>query len=156
MTINRRHALGLAGAFAARLAAWPARAQADWPTRPLRIMVGTAAGGSPDIISRMLADKICRAARVNRSTSRTIRSGGGSVALTTVTRAPPDGTTLTMMTAGFASGVSVGKFKYDRDESFGFVTMVCAYPMVCSVPPNSPIKSFADHAGAGQGAIPAS
>jgi tripartite-type tricarboxylate transporter receptor subunit TctC len=142
MTINRRHALGLACAFAAG-AAWPARAQADWPTRPLRIMVGTAAGGSPDIISRMMADKLGE--RLGQSIYVENNSGGGgSVALTTVTRAPPDGTTLTMMTAGFASGVSVGKFQYEGDKSFGFVTMCCAYPMVWSVPPNSPIKSFED------------
>jgi tripartite-type tricarboxylate transporter receptor subunit TctC len=142
MAITRRHALGLAGAFAAG-AAWPARAQSDWPNRPLRIMVGTAAGGSPDIVSRMLAEKMSE--KLGQSIYvENNSSGGGSVALTTVTRAPPDGTTLTMMTAGFASGVSVGKFQFDPDNSFGFVSMCCAYPMVYSVPANSPIQSFPD------------
>ncbi len=142
MTITRRHALGLAGAFAAG-SVLPARAQANWPNRPLRIMVGTAAGGSPDIVSRMLADKITgplgQSIYVENNSA-----GGGSVALNTVTRAPPDGTTLTMMTAGFSTGAAVGKFQFDPDNSFGFVTMCCAYPMVYSVPANSPIKSFPD------------
>src|SRR5262245_10932280 len=55
--ITRRRTLALGGAFAAG-PILPARAQSDWPSRPLRILVGTAPGGSPDIMSRMLADKI--------------------------------------------------------------------------------------------------
>jgi tripartite-type tricarboxylate transporter receptor subunit TctC len=61
-----------------------------------------------------------------------------------VTRAPPDGTNMTMLTAGWASGAAVGKFPFDRQNTFGFVTMVCAYPFVYAVPKDSPIKSFAD------------
>src|SRR5688572_11330081 len=103
MPITRRHALGMAGALAAG-SILSARAQQDWPTRSLRIMVGTAAGGSPDIVSRMLAEKMTD--RLGQSIYiENNSSGGGSVALTTVTRSPPDGTNLTMMTAGYASGV---------------------------------------------------
>ena len=61
-----------------------------------------------------------------------------------VTHAPPDGTTMTLLTAGYASGAAVGKFPFDGDNTFGFLTMVCAYPFVYSVPKDSPIKSFAD------------
>ena len=61
-----------------------------------------------------------------------------------VTRAPPDGTNMTMLTAGWASGAAVGKFPFDRQSTFGFVTMVCAYPFVYAVPKDSPIKSFTD------------
>jgi tripartite-type tricarboxylate transporter receptor subunit TctC len=61
-----------------------------------------------------------------------------------VTNAPPDGTTLTMLTAGYASGVAVDKFKFEGDSTFGFVSMVCAYPFVFCVPKDSPIKSFPD------------
>src|SRR5688572_9833014 len=140
--ITRRHALGLAGAFAAG-AALPARAQQDWPQRPLRILVGTSPGGSPDIMSRLLADKITT--RLGQSiTVENNTGGGGGIAAAMVTRSPPDGTNMTMLTAGWASGAAVGKFPFDRQNTFGYVTMVCAYPFVYCVPKDSPIKSFKD------------
>jgi tripartite-type tricarboxylate transporter receptor subunit TctC len=140
--ITRRRALGLAGAFAAT-SALSARAQQDWPQRPLRVLVGTSPGGSPDIMSRLLADKI--SPRLGQSiTVENNTGGGGGIAAAMVTRAPPDGTTMTMLTAGWASGAAVGKFAFDPQNTFGFVTMVCAYPFVYAVPKDSPIKSFSD------------
>jgi tripartite-type tricarboxylate transporter receptor subunit TctC len=140
--ITRRSALGVAGLFAMG-APLPAHAQHDWPQRPLRILVGTSPGGSPDIISRLLADKIA----VPLGQSITVENntgGGGGIAAAMVTRSPPDGITMTMLTAGWASGAAVGKFSFDRENTFGFVTMICAYPFVYAVPKDSPIKSFKD------------
>jgi tripartite-type tricarboxylate transporter receptor subunit TctC len=51
---------------------------------------------------------------------------------------------MTLLTAGWASGAAVGKFRFDGDNTFGFVTMVCSYPFAYLVPKNSPIKSFPD------------
>ena len=137
--------LALAGALAAGASGssgGPARAQ-ERPTRPLRIMVGTAPGGSPDILSRLLADKMTE--RLGQSIYvENNASGGGAVALTTVQRATPDGNSLAMMTAGYASGAAVRKFTHDGLNSFSYLSMVCAYPMVYAVAPNSQIKSFAD------------
>jgi tripartite-type tricarboxylate transporter receptor subunit TctC len=121
----------------------PARAQSDWPARSLRILVGTSPGGSPDIVSRLLADKF--AARLGQSiTVENNTGGGGGIAAGMVSKAPPDGYNLTMLTAGYASGAAVGKFPFDGDNTFGFVSMVCAYPFVYCVPKDSPIKSFPD------------
>lgn len=137
---TRRRVMAALGAFAAG-PALPVRAE-DWPTRALRILVGTAPGGSPDILSRLLADKLSE--RLGQSVYvENNASGGGAVALTTVSRATPDGTSLSMMTAGYASGVAVNKFVHTQN-SFSYLSMVCAYPMVYAVAPNSPIKSFAD------------
>ena len=142
MTITRRRALALATSFSA-VAALPARAQQDWPTRSLRILVGTSPGGSPDIISRMMADKM--ADRLGQTvTVENNTGGGGGIAASMVSHAPPDGTNLTMLTAGYASGAAVEKFPFDGDNTFGFLSMVCAYPFVFAVPKESPIKSFPD------------
>ena len=142
MTLTRRHILSLAGALAAS-AVLPARAQQDWPQRPLRILVGTSPGGSPDIISRLLADKL--AARLGQTvTVENNTGGGGGIAASMVANAAPDGLNLTMLTAGYASGAAVGKFPFDGDNTFGFLSMVCAYPFVYAVPKDSPIKSFPD------------
>jgi tripartite-type tricarboxylate transporter receptor subunit TctC len=51
---------------------------------------------------------------------------------------------MTLLTAGYASGAAVGKFQFDGDNTFGFITMVCSYPFVYLVPKDSPIGSFPD------------
>ena len=123
-------------------AALPARAQQNWPPRPLRILIGTSPGGSPDIVGRVLADKM--ADRLGTITVENNTGGGGGIAASMVTHAPPDGTTMTLLTAGWASGAAVGKFPFDGDNTFGFLSMVCAYPFIFQVPNDSPIKSFPD------------
>ena len=140
--ITRRRTFGLAGGLAAS-AAFPARAQQNWPQRSLRILIGTAPGGSPDIVGRLLADKM--AGPLGQSiTVENNTGGGGGIASGIVTNAQPDGYTMTLLTAGWASGAAVGKFKFDGDNTFGFVTMVCSYPFAYLVPKDSPIKSFPD------------
>ena len=71
--------------------------------------------------------------------------GGGGIAASMVTHAPPDGTTMTLLTAGWASGAAVGKFPFDGDNTFGFLSAWSA-PIRSSiqVPKDSPIKSFPD------------
>ena len=140
--ITRRRALALGGALAAG-AALPAHAQQDWPQRSLRILVGTSPGGSPDIVSRLLADKLTGPLGQSISVENNT-GGGGGIAASMVSRSPPDGYSMTLLTAGYASGAAVGKFPFDRQNTFGFITMVCAYPFIYAVPKDSPIKSFAD------------
>ena len=147
MLPTRRRALALTAALAAGSALparfAPARAQSDWPNRPLRLLIGTTPGGSPDIVGRLLADKMTgplgQPISVENNTG-----GGGGIAAGIVMNAPPDGTSMTLLTAGYASGAAVGKFPFDGDNTFGFVTMVCSYPFVYIVPKDSPIKSFPD------------
>jgi tripartite-type tricarboxylate transporter receptor subunit TctC len=142
MLTTRRRALALTAGFAAGCVL-PARAQSDWPTRPLRLLIGTTAGGSPDIVGRLLADKLVlqlgQPISVENNTG-----GGGGIAAGMVMNAAPDGTSMTLLTAGYASGAAVGKFPFDGDNTFGFITMVCSYPFAYIVPKDSPIKSFPD------------
>jgi tripartite-type tricarboxylate transporter receptor subunit TctC len=142
MTLTRRHALTLAASYAAA-ATLPASAQQNWPQRSLRILIGTTPGGSPDIIGRMLADKMTGPLGQSISVENNT-GGGGGIAAGIVSNAPPDGHVMTLLTAGYASGAAVGKFKFEGDKTFGFITMVCSYPFVYMVPKDSPIKSFPD------------
>lgn len=142
MELTRRRALALATAFTGA-SALPARAQQNWPQRSLRILVGTSPGGSPDIVGRLLADRM--ADRLGQSiTVENNTGGGGGIAASMVSNAPPDGYSMTLLTAGYASGAAVGKFPFDGDNTFGFLSMVCAYPFIYLVPKDSPIKSFPD------------
>ena len=142
MLLTRRRTLALSAAIAAG-SALPVRAQQNWPQRSLRILVGTTPGGSPDIISRLLADKMAgplgQPITIENNTG-----GGGGIAASIVSHAPPDGYTMTLLTAGYASGAAVGKFPFDGDNTFACITMVCSYPFVYAVPKDSPIKSFPD------------
>jgi tripartite-type tricarboxylate transporter receptor subunit TctC len=142
MLLTRRRTLALSAAFAAGFAP-PVRAQQDWPQRSIRILVGTSPGGSPDIISRLLADKMTRP--LGQSiTIENNTGGGGGISASIVSHAPPDGYTMTLLTAGYASGAAIGKFQFDGDNTFSCITMVCSYPFVFAVPKDSPIKSFPD------------
>jgi tripartite-type tricarboxylate transporter receptor subunit TctC len=140
--MTRRRALALATAFAGG-SVLPARAQQNWPQRSLRMLIGTSPGGSPDIVGRVLADRMSE--RLGQTvTVENNTGGGGGIATGMVSNAAPDGYNMTLLTAGYASGAAVGKFPFDGDNTFGFLSMVCAYPFIFQVPKDSPIQSFPD------------
>jgi tripartite-type tricarboxylate transporter receptor subunit TctC len=142
MRLSRRSLLRTAGALAAA-PMLPARAQ-EWPSRPVRILVGTAAGGSPDIVSRLLGDKLTD--RLGQSfVIENNTQAAGIVAEQLANKAPPDGHTAIMLTAGYAGRAALHQgLAFDPLDGFAFATGVCGYPMVFAVAPNSPIKSFPD------------
>jgi tripartite-type tricarboxylate transporter receptor subunit TctC len=136
----------LLAAGAASFGAAPfAQAQSSaWPTRPLRIIIPTAPGGSPDLVARMLGNKLTE--RLGQPVVvESIVQGVGLVGNQTVSRSAPDGSTFAMLTGGFTTQAAVMRsLPYDPIQGFGFVTTVVAYPMFLLVAPNSPITSFAD------------
>jgi len=139
--LTRRSLLYLAGAAAApvRLAAQ------DWPSRSIRFIVGTAPGGSPDIIGRILAEKL--ADRLGQTVFvENLTQGAGAVAYQTIAGAPSDGNTMGILTAGYPPQAALRRksLPYDPVKGFSFVTLLCGYPMVYAVAPDSPIKSFKD------------
>ena len=142
MTVTRRSLLALAAAAAASTG--PVAAQ-RWAVRTIRMLVGTAPGGSPDIVARILAEKL--ADRLGASVVvENMTQAAGAVAYEMVSRAAPDGYTLGVITAGFPPQAVLRKktLVYDPVEGFAFVTILCGYPMVYAVAPGSPIASFRD------------
>ena len=119
-------------------------AQEKWPSRPLRIIIPTAPGGSPDIASRLLGEKI--GGRIGQQfVVESMTAGGGVPGLQLVSKAT-DGHTLAMLTGGFATQAAVLKnLPYDALKDFNFITSVVRYPIVYAVKPDSPIKSFKDY-----------
>jgi tripartite-type tricarboxylate transporter receptor subunit TctC len=130
------------GGAAAISTAWPAAAD-EWPSRPIRLVVGTAPGGSPDIIGRILGEKL--ADRLGTAVViENVTQGAGAVAYQAVSKSAPDGYTMGILTAGFPPQAALRRksLSYDPVEGFSFVTILCGYPMVYAVAPDSPIKSF--------------
>jgi tripartite-type tricarboxylate transporter receptor subunit TctC len=116
----------------------------DYPNKPIRFLVGFAAGGSTDIISRLLAQKFTErtgaAVAVEQKTGAT-----GIIANDVVAKAAPDGLTMVLLTGGHPASAAIMKsLPYDPVKDFGMVSTVTAYPMVISVAPDSPIKSLGD------------
>ena len=116
----------------------------NWPTRPLRIIIPTAPGGSPDLVSRMLGSKL--AERLGQPVVvESVTQGIGMVGNQMVSKSAPDGHTLAMLTGGFSTQAAVKTtLPYHPVRDFAFVSTVVAYPMFMLVAPNSPIASLQD------------
>src|SRR5262245_33155434 len=115
MKLPRRNFLHLAaGAAALSAVSWIARAQA-YPTRPVRIMVGFAAGGATDIVARIIGQWLSE--RLSQQFVVENRPGGGSnIGTEAVVRAPPDGYTLLLVSTTNASNATL----YDK-LNFNFI-----------------------------------
>jgi tripartite-type tricarboxylate transporter receptor subunit TctC len=131
----------LAAVLAATLAS-PLAAQ-QWPTRTIRIVTGTPAGGSPDFVSRLLAEKL--AERLGQAVVVENSATTGIATWNTVAKSQPDGYLVSMLTGAFSARAAVAKsLPYDPIRDFSFITLVSGYPMVVATAANSPIKSFPD------------
>jgi tripartite-type tricarboxylate transporter receptor subunit TctC len=121
----------------------PAMAQ-TYPDRPIRFYVGFPPGGSTDLISRLLGQKLSE--RLKQPVVVEQKVGGtGLIANDAVAKSPPDGYAMVLLTGGHPGTAAVmKKLPYDPVADFGMVGTVIEYPMVISVAPDSSIKSFAE------------
>jgi len=110
--------------------------------KAIRFYVGFAAGGSTDIISRFLGQKL--AERLKQTVVVEQKVGAtGLIANDAVSKSAPDGTTMVLLTGGHPGTAAIMKsLPYDPVNGFGMVSVVIEYPMVISVVPESPIQSF--------------
>jgi tripartite-type tricarboxylate transporter receptor subunit TctC len=134
---TRRELLTLAAASAVG-ATLPlaARAQGAWPSKPVRIVVPFAPGGTTDILARALAPELGKA--FNQSFVVDNKPGaGGNVGSAEVAKAAPDGYTFLMGTVG-THGINVSlypKMAYDPVKDFAPVTLVAGVPNVLVMNP---------------------
>src|SRR3954468_9526600 len=132
---TQRRAL-LAGIALAGAGALPfsAHAQANWPTKPVRIVVPFAAGGTTDILARAVAQELTKS--FGQSFVVDNKPGaGGNIGADLVAKAAPDGYTLLMGTVGTQS---INKWLYarmpfDPQKDFQPITLVAGVPNVMVV-----------------------
>ena len=121
-----------------------AHAQDAWPTRPIKLLVGFAPGGSSDMVARLIATPLGE--RLGQPVVVENRAGaGGNIAAEAVAKAAPDGYTLVLLPSGHSSNAAMKKnLPFDAVNDFAWVSTVTTYPLTLSVKPDSPITSFKD------------
>jgi tripartite-type tricarboxylate transporter receptor subunit TctC len=153
---HRRQFLHLAAGAAALPALSRVATADDYPSKPVRILVGYAAGGTTDTIARMIGQRL--AERLGQQFLIETRTGAGTnIAAEALVRAPPDGYTLFLATSANAINATL----YER-LSFNFVrdvapvAIIADAPLVMEVHPSIPAKTvpaFIAYAKANPGKI---
>ena len=137
-------AAGLAAAVACAASA-PALAQGAWPSQNIRIMLGYAAGGGADTISRYYANKL---QEVSGQTVVVINrpGAGGNIGANQAANAKPDGYTL-LIAPNIAFLGNIHAYKdptYHPIRDFEPITTLAILPFIYAVGPKSPINSIPD------------
>jgi tripartite-type tricarboxylate transporter receptor subunit TctC len=119
----------------------PVSAQ-QWPTRPVRILVGFGAGGGTDIAARIVADPLSKALGQPVVVENKV-GAGGMLAAETVAKAPKDGYMALMMSNAHAvSAVMYKTLRYKPIEDFQMVSMVGTAGLVLVTRPDFPAKDL--------------
>ncbi len=115
-----------------------------WPSHPIRFLVGSPPGSGNDLVSRLLAQKL--AERLGQPLVVEQRPGGaGLLANEALAKSAPDGHTLVLLSGAHAATAALNRaLPYDPLRDFAMAGTVVSYPLVISVAPESPIRSFAD------------
>ena len=123
----------------------PARAQAAWPTKPVKIIVPYPAGQSTDILGRVMADQFTKA--LGQQVIVDNRPGaGGTIGADFAAKAAPDGYTLLMSTISthIIAPVIYPKLPYDPIKDFAPIANLGLTPQTLIASPKSGIASVKD------------
>ncbi len=136
---RRKFLRGLAGVTALPFLAQRASAE-DYPTRPVRVLVGQAAGSSSDIIARLIGQRLSE--RLGQQFAVEDRPGaGGNIATEAVVRAKPDGYTLLLVNSQNAISASLYKLNFDFLRDIEPIAGVSLVPLIMEVNPSVPAKT---------------
>lgn len=115
-----------------------------WPTRPIRVLVGFAPGGSTDVSARFTGDIVSR--ELGQSVIIENRPGGaGSIALEALVRGPRDGYTIVIGSdSSFYQPVLTPSLAYRWEKDLLPITILTYQPIVIAVHPAPSWKSVAD------------
>jgi tripartite-type tricarboxylate transporter receptor subunit TctC len=127
-------------AFGLLLALTIAAAAQDYPTKPIRLIIPFAPGGSVDIVARLIASKL--GDRLGQQVMADNRGGaGGIIATELAAKAAPDGYTLLLVSLAHAVNPWVYKINYDPIRSLAFVASLGNGASVLTVHPSVPANT---------------
>ena len=120
-------------------------AQADYPNKPIRLIIGFPPGGSTDIVGRIVAQKLGE--RLGQTIVVENKAGaGGTIGTELAAKAAPDGYTLTIGTTS-THAVAAGayaKLPYDPVKGFSPISLVATTPYLLVVNPKVPANTLAE------------
>jgi tripartite-type tricarboxylate transporter receptor subunit TctC len=126
-------------------------AQGAWPNRPIHFIVPLPPGGSPDVLSRLLAERM-QSALGQPFIVENKPGAAGNIAREFVSRAPADGYTILMSESAHVMTAAVGqKIPYDPIKDFEPISLAATIPFALTVNANMPVrtlKEFLDYAKA--------
>jgi len=144
MMVHRRRFLQLATCIAAAPVLPCASYANDYPTRPVRILVGFAPGGAADVVARLIGHEL--SSRTGQHFVIENRQGAGTnIATEAVIHAAPDGYTLLLITGANANNATLYdnlNFNFIRDITP--ISMIDETPLVVAVNPSLPAATVSD------------
>ena len=154
MIIHIKRALGIL--FALGGLAQAHSALADYPAKPLRLIVGYVPGGSADAIARLFAQEL--GTRIKQPVIVENKPGAsGNIAATYVSRSNPDGYTMFLGSNATATNMTLYKnLAYDMQRDLAPVVLLSRFPNIVAVNPKLPVRNIAEfiaYAKAHPGAI---
>lgn len=144
MSLRRLFCLFCLTVFSAGLIHSPSRAQ-DFPTRPITILVGLAAGGVTDVMARLYAETVSK--KLGQSVVVENRpAASGAVAATALQNAQPDGYTLLMFSGAQHATIPAiaAAATYDPVKGAQPVSVLFNFVAIVAVPADSPVNSVAE------------
>ena len=132
--------LRLFSAAAVLLALASPAAADDYPNRPVRLIVPFPAGGSNDVVGRMVANQL--GARLGQQVWVDNRgAAGGIIGTEAAANSPPDGYTLLIVSIAHAVNPWLYKLNYDPIKAFTPISILATGPNVLAVNPQLPVNS---------------
>jgi len=125
----------------ALIAAFPAAAQAPFPAKPIRFLVGFPPGGTNDIVARVLAPKLTE--YLGQSVIVENRGGANTaIACEIFVRTPPDGHSIMLNAPGHATNPALMKLPFDSIRDFSFITIAAESQNLVVVHPSFPPRNI--------------
>ena len=152
--VCRAFALFVVVALAAHGTLGLAQDAGAYPSRPLTFMIGFGPGGSTDLLSRLIANKL--AERLGQPVVPELKTGAsGSIAADAVAKSAPNGHTLIMFTGAHpVVGAMMRQLPHDPVRDFAMISTVVSYPVVIVVPAASPYRTIEELLAAARAAPP--
>ena len=121
------------------------RGAANYPTKPIRLVVPWPPGGGTDVFARVIGQKLA-AEHVGYNVVIDNRPGAaGNIGAEMVAKSPPDGYTIMLATITLATNPSMYKaLNFDPIKDFAPITLVAGVPHVLVVSPSLPVNSVKD------------
>jgi tripartite-type tricarboxylate transporter receptor subunit TctC len=124
-------------------AAEPSSAAGNFPTKPVRVIVGNAPGGGTDAVARLVGQRLSE--RWPHSVIVDNRGGGvGVIAMDLAARANPDGHTLLLSNIQMTINMLLKRVSYDIRQAYVPVVELTSQPYVAAVNPSLPVNSIRD------------